>query len=49
MTSVPGPGRPVNDWKALIVLAGAPRDDPADAAQTRHVIEEIIADHRDAA
>jgi aminoglycoside phosphotransferase (APT) family kinase protein len=36
-------------WKALIVLAGALRDDPADAAQTRQVINEILADHRDAA
>jgi aminoglycoside phosphotransferase (APT) family kinase protein len=36
-------------WKALIVLVGALRDDPADAAQTRQVIGEILADHRDAA
>ena len=36
-------------WKALIVLVGALRDDPADAAQTRHVIDEILADYRDAA
>ena len=36
-------------WKALIVLVGALRDDPVDAAQTKHVINEILADHRAAA
>jgi aminoglycoside phosphotransferase (APT) family kinase protein len=32
-------------WKALIVLVAALRDDPEDAKQTRHVIEEVLADH----
>ena len=36
-------------WKALIVLARALQDDPAEVAETRHVIGEILADHRDAA
>lgn len=35
-------------WKALIVLVGALQDDPAEAAETRRVIAEILADHRDA-
>ena len=33
-------------WKALIVLARVIRSDPADAAVTRQVIAEILADHR---
>jgi aminoglycoside phosphotransferase (APT) family kinase protein len=32
-------------WKAMIVLVGALRDDPEDAAATKHVIGEILADH----
>jgi aminoglycoside phosphotransferase (APT) family kinase protein len=31
-------------WKAMIVLAGALRDDPEDARATKHVIAEILAD-----
>jgi aminoglycoside phosphotransferase (APT) family kinase protein len=33
-------------WKAMKVLAGALRDDPADAAFTAGVIDAILADHR---
>jgi aminoglycoside phosphotransferase (APT) family kinase protein len=33
-------------WKAMIVLVGALREDPADAAFTTRVIEAILADHR---
>ncbi len=36
-------------WKAMIVLVGALQDDPEDAAYTKHVIEEILADHESAA
>jgi aminoglycoside phosphotransferase (APT) family kinase protein len=32
-------------WKAMIVLVGALKDDPADAAYTTGVIEAILADH----
>ena len=30
-------------WKAMIVLVGALRDDPADAIATKHVIAEVLA------
>jgi aminoglycoside phosphotransferase (APT) family kinase protein len=30
-------------WKAMIVLVGALRDDPADALATKHVIAEVLA------
>lgn len=33
-------------WKSMIVLVSALRDDPDDAAATRRVIAEIIADHQ---
>jgi len=36
-------------WKALIVLARVRDDDPADAAETRRIIAEILADDPDAA
>ncbi len=36
-------------WKAMKVLVGALKDDPADAAYTTHVIEKILADHLAAA
>ena len=32
-------------WKAMIVLVGALKDDPQDAAYTKGVIEAILADH----
>jgi aminoglycoside phosphotransferase (APT) family kinase protein len=32
-------------WKALIVLVRALRDDPGEAAETRRVIEEVLAGH----
>jgi aminoglycoside phosphotransferase (APT) family kinase protein len=36
-------------WKAMIVLVRALDEDPEDAAATRHVIEEILIDHQEAA
>jgi aminoglycoside phosphotransferase (APT) family kinase protein len=36
-------------WKALITLVPALKADPEDAATTRHVIEEVLAEHEDAA
>jgi aminoglycoside phosphotransferase (APT) family kinase protein len=35
-------------WKAMIVLVRARADDPQDAAETTHVIAEILADHQKA-
>jgi aminoglycoside phosphotransferase (APT) family kinase protein len=32
-------------WKSMLVLIGAREDDPEDAAYTRNVIQEILADH----
>jgi aminoglycoside phosphotransferase (APT) family kinase protein len=36
-------------WKALIVLVRALKDDPEDARHTKHVIDEILADHQETA
>ena len=36
-------------WKSLIVLVGALKDDPEDARQARHIIEELLADHQNVA
>jgi len=36
-------------WKAMIVLVRALKDDPDDIAETRHVIEEVLTGHQDAA
>jgi hypothetical protein len=32
-------------WKSMLVLTMAGEDDPEDAAYTRNVIQEILADH----
>jgi aminoglycoside phosphotransferase (APT) family kinase protein len=39
-------GRGWTLWKALIVLAGLPGTNPRDAAKSRRIVDEILADYR---